>query len=82
MNTENQADLSTAQNNATKNESTPQAFDISKLADIVSESFLGGKENSEPSVSQEQTEAEGQATSENSEVLSQETDTAIEQEKS
>ena len=82
MNTENQADLSTAQNNATKNESTPQAFDISKLADIVSESFLGGKENSESSVSQEQTEAEGQATSENSEVLSQDNDTATEQDES
>jgi hypothetical protein len=82
MTTENQADLSTAQNNATKNESTPQAFDISKLADIVSESFLGGKENSESSVSQEQTEAEGQATSENSEVLSQDNDTATEQDES
>ena len=82
MTTENQADLSTAQNNATKNESTPQAFDISKLADIVSESFLGGKENSEPSVSHEQTEAEGQATSENSEVLSQDNDTATEQDES
>ena len=82
MTTENQADLSTAQNNATKNESTPQAFDISKLADIVSESFLGGKENSESSVSHEQTEAEGQATSENSEVLSQDNDTATEQDES
>ena len=82
MTTENQADLSTAQNNATKNESTPQAFDISKLADIVSESFLGGKENSEPSVSQEQTEAEVQATSEDSEVLSQENETTTEQDKS
>jgi len=82
MTTENQADLSTAQNNATKNESTPQAFDISKLADIVSESFLGGKENSESSVSQEQTEAEVQATSENSEVLSQDNDTATEQDES
>jgi prefoldin subunit 5 len=82
MTTENQADLSTAQNNATTNESTPQAFDINKLADIVNESFLGGKENSEPSVSQEQTEAEVQATSEDSEVLSQETETATEQEQS
>ena len=82
MTTENQADLSTAQNNATTNESTPQAFDISKLADIVSESFLGGKENSESSVSQEQTEVEGQATSENSEVLSQDNDTATEQDES
>lgn len=82
MTTENQADLSTAQNNATKNDSTPQAFDISKLADIVSESFLGGKENSESSVSQEQTEAEGQATSENSEVLSQDNDTATEKDES
>jgi len=82
MTTENQADLSTAQNNATTNESTPQAFDISKLASIVSESFLGGKENSESSVSHEQTEAEGQATSENSEVLSQDNDTATEQDES
>lgn len=82
MTTENQADLSTAQNNATTNESPPQTFDISKLASIVSESFLGGKENSESSVSQEQTEAEGQATSENSEVLSQDNDTATEQDES
>ncbi len=83
MNTENQADLSTAQNNATKNESTPQAFDISKLASIVSESFLGGKEQEEPSVSEENTDTEGQATSEeDSTVHSQETDREANQDKS
>ena len=83
MNTENQADLSTAQNNATTNENPPQAFDISKLASIVSESFLGGKEQEEPSVSQENTDMEGQATSEeDSTVHSQETEKNSYQEQS
>lgn len=82
MNTTESSDLGTESNNPTNNTKASAPFDINKLADIVNESFLGGKENSEPSVSEENTEAEVQATFENSEVLSQETDTATEQEQS
>jgi hypothetical protein len=79
MNTENQADLSTAQNNATTNEGTSTPFDISKLADIVSDSFLGGKESSADSSADENDESEAQATSEE-DVHSQEPETTTEQE--
>ena len=79
MNTENQADLSTAQNNATTPEGTSTPFDISKLADIVSDSFLGGKESSADSSADENDESEAQATSEE-DVHSQETETTTEQE--
>ena len=50
MNTENQSDLGTESNNPTQNtEGNAPAFDQNKLADIISESFLGGKEVAEVS---------------------------------
>jgi hypothetical protein len=83
MNTENQSDLGTESNNPTTNESPAQPFDINKLTDIVSKSFLGGEEVVENSDSQKQTETEGQATSEeDSEVLSQESNTESDLEQS
>ena len=84
MNTENQSDLGTESNNPTQNnEGKAPAFDQSKLADIIGESFLGGEEVAEESDSQKQTDTEGQATSEeDSEVLSQETNTESDQEQS
>jgi len=78
MNTDNQADLSTAQNNATTPEGTSTPFDISKLADIVSDSFLGGKESSAESPAEEIGDSEAQATSED-DVHSQETETTNDQ---
>jgi hypothetical protein len=78
MNTENQADLSTAQNNAPTNEGTSTPFDQSKLADIVSDSFLGGKESSAESPADENGDSEAQATSED-DVHSQETETTNDQ---
>jgi len=78
MNTENQADLSTAENNATTNEGTSTPFDINKLASIVSDSFLGGKESSAESPAEEIGDSEAQATSED-DVHSQEPETTNEQ---
>ena len=63
MTTENQADPSTAQNNALTNEGTSTPFDTAKIADIIGKSFLGGEESSEGSASEENAELEGQATS-------------------
>lgn len=83
MNTENQSDLGTESNNPTTNEGNAQPFDQSRLADLVSKSFLGGEEVAEESDSQKQTDTDVQATSEeDSEVLSQETNTESEQEQS
>jgi hypothetical protein len=79
MNTDNQADLSTAQNNATTNEGTSTPFDQSKLADIIGDSFLGGKESSAESPADENGDSEAQATSED-DVHSQETETTNDQE--
>jgi hypothetical protein len=79
MNTENQSDLGTESNNPTTNEGTSTPFDINKLADIVSDSFLGGKESSADSSADENDESEAQATSEE-DVHSQETETTTEQE--
>lgn len=78
MNTENPADLSTAQNNATTNEGTSTPFDQNKLVDIISDSFLGGKESSADSPADEIGESEAQATSEE-DVHSQETETTNDQ---
>jgi hypothetical protein len=78
MNTDNQADLGTAENNPTTNEGTSTPFDISKLADIVSDSFLGGKESSAESPADENGDSEAEATSEE-DVHSQETETTTEQ---
>jgi archaellum component FlaC len=78
MNTDNQADLSTAQNNATTNEGTSTPFDQSKLAEIISDSFLGGKESSAESPAEENGDSEAQATSED-DVHSQETETTNDQ---
>jgi len=83
MNTENQSDLGTESNNPTTNEGNAKPFNQDNLADIVSKTFLGGEEVVEDSDSQKQTETEGQATAEeDSEVLSQETNTESEQEQS
>lgn len=78
MNTENQADLSTAQNNATQtNEGNATTFGVDQIADLVSKQFLGGEEQSEPSVSEQNTDSEYQANSdqEDSEVHSQSEET-------
>ena len=83
MNTDNQSDLGTESNNPTTNEGSAQPFDQSRLAELVSKSFLGGEEVAEDSDSQKQTETDGQATSEeDSNVLSQETNTESDQEQS
>lgn len=78
MNTENQADLGTAQNNPTTPEGTSTPFDINKLASIVGDSFLGGKESSAESPAEEIGDSEAQATSED-DVHSQEPETTNEQ---
>lgn len=78
MNTENQADLGTAQNNPTTPEGTSTPFDINKLASIVSDSFLGGKESSAESPAEEIGDSEAQATSED-DVHSQEPETTNDQ---
>lgn len=78
MNTDNQSDLGTESNNPTTNEGTSTPFDINKLADIVSDSFLGGKESSAESPADENGDSEAQATSEE-DVHSQETETTTEQ---
>lgn len=78
MNTDNQSDLGTESNNPTKDEGTSTPFDISKLADIVSDSFLGGKESSADSSADENDESEVQATSED-DVHSQDTETTNDQ---
>lgn len=79
MNTENQSDLGTESNNPTTNEGTSTPFDINKLASIVSDSFLGGKESSAESPAEENGDSEAQATSEE-DVHSQEPETTTEQE--
>lgn len=78
MNTDNQADLGTAENNPTINEGTSTPFDQNKLVDIISDSFLGGKESSAESPAEEIGDSEAQATSED-DVHSQETETTTEQ---
>ena len=79
MNTDNQSDLGTESNNPTTNEGTPAPFNQNKLADIVSETFLSGEEREDSSDS-ENSEAEGQATSEDGDVHSQYTEKQPEQE--
>ncbi|MGI9143202.1 MAG: hypothetical protein ACR2IJ_08425 [Fluviibacter sp.] len=78
MNTDNQSDLGTESNNPTTNEGTSTPFDQSKLADIIGDSFLGGKESSAESPADENGDSEAQATSEE-DVHSQETETTTEQ---
>ena len=78
MNTDNQSDLGTESNNPTTNEGTSTPFDQSKLADIISDSFLGGKESSAESPADENGDSEAQATSED-DVHSQETETTNDQ---
>jgi hypothetical protein len=78
MNTENQSDLGTESNNPTTNEGTSTPFDQSKLADIIGDSFLGGKESSAESPAEEIGDSEAQATSED-DVHSQETETTNDQ---
>ena len=83
MNTENQSDLGTESNNPTNNEAPPQAFNQSNLADIVSKSFLGGEEGVDNSESENVSGSDVQATTEeDSEVLSQQTNTESEQNQS
>lgn len=78
MNTDNQSDLGTESNNPTTNEGTSTPFDINKLANIIGDSFLGGKESSAESPAEEIGDSEAQATSED-DVHSQETETTNEQ---
>jgi hypothetical protein len=78
MNTDNQSDLGTESNNPTTNEGTSTPFDQSKLADIIGDSFLGGKESSAESPADENGDSEAEATSEE-DVHSQETETTTEQ---
>lgn len=52
MNTENNADLGTAENNPTQNNESPATeFGLDQIADLVSKQFLSGEEQVEPSVS-------------------------------
>lgn len=84
MTTENQSDLGTESNNPTQNDSLSTRFDNTRLADIVSKSFLSGEEVKEAPASEEKNaEAEVQATSEQEEgeVHSQLSETEAEQEK-
>jgi len=84
MTTENQSDLGTESNNPTQNEPLTTRFDNSRLADIVSKSFLSGEEVKETPVSEENTGEDAvQATAEQEEgeVHSQLTETEAEQEK-
>lgn len=81
MNTDNQSDLGTESNNPLTNEGTSTPFDQSKLADIISDSFLGGKESSAESPADENGDSEAQATSED-DVHSQETETTNDQNQS
>ena len=78
MNTDNQSDLGTESNNPTTNEGTSTPFDINKLANIIGDSFLGGKESSAESPAEEIGDSEAQATSEE-DVHSQETETTNDQ---
>jgi len=78
MNTDNQSDLGTESNNPTTNEGTSTPFDQAKLADIIGDSFLGGKESSAESPADENGDSEAQATSEE-DVHSQETETTNDQ---
>lgn len=78
MNTDNQSDLGTESNNPTTNEGTSTPFDQNKLADIISDSFLGGKESSAESPADENGDSEAEATSED-DVHSQETETTNDQ---
>ena len=71
------SDLGTESNNPMNNESLAQRFDNNRLADIVSETLLGGKESEEPSDSQN-SEAES-ADSENGDVHSKLTEIEPEQ---
>lgn len=78
MNTENNADLGTAQNNPTQNNEIPaKDFGIDKIADLVSKQFLTGEEQSEPPVSEENTDSADVTTAETeeSEVHSQSEET-------
>jgi len=78
MNTDNQSDLGTESNNPTTNEGTSTPFDQAKLADIIGDSLLGGKESSAESPADENGDSEAQATSEE-DVHSQETETTNDQ---
>ncbi len=78
MNTDNQSDLGSESNKTMSNEGTSTPFDQSKLADIIGDSFLGGKESSAESPADENGDSEAQATSED-DVHSQETETTNDQ---
>jgi hypothetical protein len=79
MNTKNNADLGTAENNPTTNtENNSAVFGLNEIADIISNKFLGGEEqNGSPEVQEGQEQAEGESTAyeQDSAVLSQENET-------
>ena len=79
MNTKNNADLGTAENNPTTNTENDSAiFGTNEIADIISNKFLGGEElNGSPDTQEGQERAEGESTAyeQDSTVLSQENET-------
>jgi hypothetical protein len=79
MNTTNNADLGTAENNPTTNtENDSAVFGTKEIADIISNKFLGGEElNGSPETLEGQEQAEGESTAyeQDSAVLSQENET-------
>ena len=79
MDTTNNADLGTAENNPTiKTESESAPFGTREIADIISNKFLGGEEqNGSPEAPEGQEQAEGESTAyeKDSAVLSQENET-------
>ena len=62
MNTNESADLGTAQNNSPTNDSKPLAMSESNLANLISEKFLGGAEQAETDATNTETPVEVEAT--------------------
>jgi len=62
MNTNESADLGTAQNNSPTNDSKPLAMSESNLANLISEKFLGGAEQAETDANNTETPVEVEAT--------------------
>jgi len=62
MNTNESADLGTAQNNSPTNDSKPLAMSESNLANLISEKFLGGEEQAETDANNTETPVEVEAT--------------------
>lgn len=80
MNTNESSDLGTESNNPTNTSKESAPLELDQIASIVSKSFLGGEENSGLTEPEENSEQDVQATSEDGNVHSQETEVESEQE--